>query len=161
MVLVVAMGCCFVKLLQRPNKVSGGWQALNVLLLKKRGMKQVIQPVSAIGKLGPLDLQWLVVFGITKLEMRMLEGLPKHLEHINEKLFCPVLLDCARGRVHPCCFRNKTGIRSDPRVAWIADNTAHVLRTPWALIAAKATDCVWFWYWLLAIIGEDVSQVHY
>jgi hypothetical protein len=58
MVLVVAMGCCFVKLLQRPNKVSGGWQALNVLLLKKRGMKQVIQPVSAIGKLGPLDVQW-------------------------------------------------------------------------------------------------------
>src|SRR6266576_3691132 len=102
----------------------------------------------------------LVVFGVTKLEMRMLERLAKHLEHINEKLFCSVLLDRVRGRMHPCCFGNETGIRSDPSVAWIADNTAHMLRTPRAVITAKATNCVGFWYRLLAVVGEDVSKVH-
>jgi hypothetical protein len=86
-----------------------------------------------------------VVFGVTKLEMRMLERLAKHLEHINEKLFCSVLLDRVRGRMHPCCFGNETGIRSDPSVAWIADNTPHMLRTPRAVITAKATNCVGFW----------------
>src|SRR6266480_3241092 len=102
----------------------------------------------------------LVVFGVTKLEMRMLERLAKHLEHVNKKLFCSILLDCACSRVYPCCFRNEPGIRSDPSVAWIADNTAHVLRIPRAFIAGKATNCVGFWYRLLAVVGEDVSKVH-
>jgi len=84
----------------------------------------------------------LLVFGLTKLEMRMLERLAKHLEHVNEKLFCSVLLDCACGRVYQCCFGNEPGIRSDPSVAWIADNTAHVLRIPRAVIAAKPTNWV-------------------
>jgi hypothetical protein len=75
----------------------------------------------------------------------MLERLAKLLEHVNKNLFCSVLLDCACGRVHPCCFGNEPGIRSDPGVAWIADNTAYVLRIPWAFIAAKATNCVGFW----------------
>jgi len=30
--------CC--EIVQRPNKASDGWQALNVLLIKKNGMKQ-------------------------------------------------------------------------------------------------------------------------
>ena len=102
----------------------------------------------------------LVLFGVTKLEMRMLERLAKHLEHVNEKLFCSILLDCACGRVYPCCFGNEPGIRSDASVAWIADNTAHMLRIPRAFIAAKATNCVGFWYRLLAVVGEDVSKVH-
>jgi hypothetical protein len=40
MILVVAMGLLFVKLLKRPNKASDCWQALNVLSVKKRGMKK-------------------------------------------------------------------------------------------------------------------------
>jgi hypothetical protein len=36
----VATGLLFVKLLERPNKASGAWQALNVLLVKKRRMKK-------------------------------------------------------------------------------------------------------------------------
>src|SRR6266481_1232680 len=102
----------------------------------------------------------LVVFGVTKLEMRMLERLAKHLEHVNEKLFCSILPDRACGCVYPCCFGNEPGIRSHPSVAWIADNTAHMLRIPRAFIAAKATNCVGFWYRLLAVVGEDVSKVH-
>src|SRR5437660_8259925 len=107
-----------------------------------------------------LGVHSLLVFGLSKLEMRMLEGLAQHLEHVNEKLFCSVLVDRACGRVHPCCFGNETGIRSDPSVARIADDTAHMLRTPRAVIAAKPPNCVGFWYWLLAVVGEDVAKVH-
>src|SRR4029077_5591382 len=107
-----------------------------------------------------LEAHGLLVFGLTKLEMRMLERLAKHMEHVNEKLFCSVLLDCARRRVYPCCFANEPGIRSDPSVAWIADNTAHVLRIPRAFIAAKATNCVGFWQRLLAVVSEDVGKIH-
>src|SRR5205823_12417514 len=107
-----------------------------------------------------LGVHSLLVFGFSKLKMRMLEGLAKHLEHVNEKLFCSILVDRACGRVHPCCFGNETGIGSHPSVAWIADNTAHVLRIPRAFIAAKATNGVGFWYRLLAVVGDDVSKVH-
>src|SRR5258708_35329250 len=96
----------------------------------------------------------LVVFGVTKLEMRMLERLAKHLEHVNEKLFCSVLLDCACGRVYPCCFGDEPGIRSDPSVAWIGDNTAHVLRIPRAFIPSKATTTVGFWKRPRALVCE-------
>jgi hypothetical protein len=65
----------------------------------------------------------LLVFDLSKLKMRMLEGLAKHLEHVNEKLFRPVLVDRACVRMHPCCFGNETGITSNPGVARIADNT--------------------------------------
>ena len=102
----------------------------------------------------------LLVFGLSKLKMRVLEGLAKHLEHVNEKLFCSVLVDRVCGRMHPCCFGNETGIRSDPSVARIADNTAHMLRTPRAIITAKPTNCVGFWYGLLAVVGKDVAKVH-
>jgi len=87
----------------------------------------------------------LLVFGLSKLKMRMLEGLAKHLEHVDEKLFCPVLVDRVCGRMHPCFFGNETGIRPNPGVARIADNTAHMLRIPRAVIAAKPTNCVGFW----------------
>ena len=87
----------------------------------------------------------LLVFDLSKLKVRMLEGVAKHLEHVNEKLFCSVLLDRACGRVYPCCFGHEPGIRSDPSLTWIADNPAHVLRIPRAFIAAKATNCIGFW----------------
>src|SRR5205823_8757698 len=72
----------------------------------------------------------LLVFDLSKLKMRMLEGLAKHLEHVNEKLFWPVLVNRACGRMHPCCFGNETRIRPNPDVARIADNPADMLRTP-------------------------------
>lgn len=87
----------------------------------------------------------LFVFDLSKLKMRMLEGLAKHLEHVNQKLFCSVLVDRACGRMYPCCFGNETGIRSNPGVARITDNTAHMLGIPRAVIAAKPTNCVGFW----------------
>src|SRR5205807_9727227 len=93
--------------------------------------------------------QWemysLLVFSFSELKMRMLEGLAKHLQHVNEKLFWSVLLNRAYGRMHPCCFGNETRIRSDTSIAWIADNTAHMLRIPRAIIPAKPTNCVGFW----------------
>ena len=92
-----------------------------------------------------LGVHSLLVFGFSKLKMRMLEGLAKHLEHVNEKLFCSVLVDRACGRMHPGCFGNETRIRPNPGVARIADNPADMLRTPRAVIAAQPTNCVGFW----------------
>ena len=92
-----------------------------------------------------LGVRGLLVFGFSKLKMRMLEGLAKHLEHVNEKLFCFFFVDRVCGHMHPCCFGNEAGIRSNPSVARIADNTAHMLRIPRAVIAAKPTNCVGFW----------------
>src|SRR5205823_8549731 len=100
------------------------------------------------------------VFDLSKLKVRMLEGVGKHLEHVNEKLFCPVLLHRACSRMYPCCFGNETGIRSNPSVAWIADDAAHLFGTPWAIIAAQPAKCVGFWQWLLVVVGEDVAKVH-
>src|SRR5213595_2992049 len=92
-----------------------------------------------------LRVHSLLVFRISKPKMRMLEGLAQHLEHVDEKLFCSVLVDRACGRMHPCCFGHETGIRSNPSVTRIADNTADMFRIPRAVIAAKPTNCVGFW----------------
>src|SRR5207237_9174717 len=71
-----------------------------------------------------------------------------------------VLVDLVSSRSPPCVFWNDNGIRALPSLARSSDNTAHMLRTPRAIITAKPTNCVGFWYGLLAVVGKDVAKVH-